>query len=131
MSPIKQGSRLSPRVIGATDARRECRHGRDKPGHDEIGVFLRKIAYACANSTSIRVPEWPPVLIWNWARLASPRALGSDRLSAELSEAWSDGAAVRNGCIAAATSLSLRPWPVSRTLSTTWPMSDSAVETMT
>ena len=47
------------------------------------------------------------------------------------SEAWSAGARVRNGSIAAATSLSLRPWPVSRTRSITSPKSDSAVETIT
>src|SRR4029079_15361095 len=87
-------------------------------------------ATACGNRISISVPERPPVLIWNLARLASTSALVSDRLTVELS-APSDGAAGRNGCSAAATSLSLRPWPVSRTRSTTSPKSDSAVETMT
>src|SRR6202044_111840 len=94
-------------------------------------IMLYALTSAWANTTSIRVPECGPVLIWNRARLASTSALVSDRLTPELSEAWSDGAGVRNGSMAAATSLSLRPWPVSRTRSTTSPKSDSAVETMT
>jgi hypothetical protein len=46
-------------------------------------------ATACENTTSISVPECVPVLIWNFARLASTSALVSDRLTPELSEAWS------------------------------------------
>jgi len=52
-----------------------------------------------------------PLLMLNRARLASTKALVSDRLSAELSAA-SPGGGMRNGSIA--TSVSLRPWPVSR-----------------
>jgi hypothetical protein len=37
------------------------------------------------------VPECPPVLIWNWARLASTSALVSDRPTPE-PEVWSAGA---------------------------------------
>src|ERR1700676_4888554 len=62
-------------------------------------VRLRRtqaLTVACENTTSISVPERPPVLIWNLARLASTRALVSDRLT-PLSEVWSDGAWVRNG----------------------------------
>ena len=55
------------------------------------GTFFSGIPYAraiaCANTTSISVPECGPVLIWNWARLASTSALVSDRLTPELSEA--------------------------------------------
>jgi hypothetical protein len=39
------------------------------------------------NTTSISVPECAPVLMWNWARLASTSALVSERLTPELSEA--------------------------------------------
>jgi hypothetical protein len=48
---------------------------------------LYTLATACENRISIRVPERGPVLIWNWARLASTSALVSDRLTAELSAA--------------------------------------------
>ena len=48
-------------------------------------------ATACGNTISISVPERPPVLIWNLARLASTSALVSDRLTAALSDR-SDGA---------------------------------------
>ena len=49
------------------------------------GAYARAIA--SGNTTSISVPECVPVLIWNWARLASTSALVSDRLTPELSEA--------------------------------------------
>ena len=50
-------------------------------------------AIACKNTTSISVPECGRrVLMWNLPRLASTSALVSDRLTPELSEAWSDGA---------------------------------------
>src|SRR2546430_1559481 len=75
------------------------------------GRPAQALTVACENTTSISVPERAPVLIWNLARLASTSAFVSDRLTAAPSLAWSDGAAVRNGSSAAATSLSLRPWP--------------------
>ena len=54
-----------------------------------IKRIIKKICQACAtacgNTISISVPERPPVLIWNLARLASTSALVSDRLTAELS----------------------------------------------
>src|ERR1700744_6292540 len=87
----------------------------------QVNDFLpcRKRTYArttaCGNTTSISVPERPPVRIANFARLASTSALVRDRLTAEGSDALSDGGGVRNGSIAAATSLSLSPWPVERT----------------
>jgi hypothetical protein len=40
-------------------------------------------AIVCPNVTSISVPECGPVLIWNWARLASTSALVSARLTPE------------------------------------------------
>src|SRR5690348_7761756 len=88
-------------------------------------------AIARENTTSTRVPVGAAVLKLDRARLASTNALVSDRLTGALSEALSEGGGVRNGSIAAATSLSLRPWPVSRTRRTTSPKSESAVETIT
>ncbi|MGY3105756.1 hypothetical protein ACVWW7_002383 [Bradyrhizobium sp. LM6.9] len=96
--------------------------------HPDYAVHA--FASAGANTTSISEPEFAALLMLNRARLASTRALVSDRLSAELSSA-SPGGGVRNGSIAAATSRSLRPWPVSRMRRATSPWSDSAVETMT
>src|SRR6478735_2128005 len=65
--------------------------GRDTfPRRARVGLDQTR-ATACGNTTSISVPERPPVLIWNLARLASTRALVSDRLTPELS-ARSDGA---------------------------------------
>jgi hypothetical protein len=55
------------------------------PQRRETDCYARAIARE--NSTSIRVPERGPVLIWNWARLASTSALVSERLTPELSEA--------------------------------------------
>src|SRR3981081_2200334 len=63
------------------------------------------LAAARAKTTSIRVPECGAVLIWNWARLASTSALVRDRLIPAFSEVLSAGPWVRNGSIAAASSL--------------------------
>jgi hypothetical protein len=52
-------------------------------GYESFHAF----AIACGNTTSISVPEWPPVLIWKWARLASTSALVSERLTPDESEA--------------------------------------------
>ena len=65
----------APSRLGATHSRVERRVGLDQTR-----------ATACGNTTSISVPERPPVLIWNLARLASTRALVSDRLTPELSD---------------------------------------------
>ena len=60
--------------------------GRDTfPRRARVGLDQTR-ATACGNTTSISVPERPPVLIWNLARLASTRALVSDRLTPELSD---------------------------------------------
>src|ERR1700738_2661735 len=52
-----------------------------------VAKRIQARAIACENTTSINVPKCGPVLMWNWARLASTRALVSDRLTPELSEA--------------------------------------------
>jgi hypothetical protein len=52
-----------------------------------LGTMAYARASARENTTSIRVPECAPVLIWKWARLASTKALVRDRLTPALSEA--------------------------------------------
>ena len=64
---------------------RAMQPGRDSFPHYRAGLAQAR-ATACGNTTSISVPERPPVLIWNLARLASTRALVSDRLTPELSD---------------------------------------------
>src|SRR6266481_4450631 len=63
--------------------------------HSETHLQLRVSAFE--NTTSISVPERAPVLMWNCARLASTRALVSERLTGEPSEASSEGGRLRNG----------------------------------
>src|SRR6266568_4372319 len=87
-------------VSGPSDATHPRSGNEQRPPWHRIRRFDHSGAHAGAvaweNTTSIRVPERPPVLMWNLARLASTKALVSDRLTPEPSEAWSDGAGVRN-----------------------------------
>jgi hypothetical protein len=65
---------------------RAMQFGRDTFPHYARAGLDQTRATACGNTTSISVPEWPPVLILNLARLASTRALVSDRLTREFSD---------------------------------------------
>jgi hypothetical protein len=60
-----------------------------KRAHSPLRVRVCVYAFAIAreNTTSISLPEFAPVLMWNCARLASTSAFVSDRLTPEFSEA--------------------------------------------
>ena len=78
----------SSRSLRAAPMFRRCNRPRPFSRRSRTFCGLNQApAIVSGNTTSISVPECVPVLIWNWARLASTSALVSERLTPDPSNA--------------------------------------------